>query len=64
MKLFAQHQNLQTKIFPKASNKNKSEGGTGKNSIKKNQNIYNVNEQQEFKLANQAHIAMNYNPSH
>ena len=64
MKLFANHQSLQTKIYPKSSKSGKAEGGTGKSSIKKNQNIYNMNEQQEFKLANQAHIAMNYNPSH
>jgi hypothetical protein len=34
-----------------------------KNSVKKNQNIYNIGEQQDFKLANQAHIAMSFNPA-
>jgi hypothetical protein len=63
IKLFANHLTLQAKIHPKASKAGKSEADKSK-AIKKNQNIYNVNEQQEFKLANQAHIAMNYNPSH
>ena len=61
--LFASHQNLLTKIYPKQSKTKPDEKG-GKSLIKKNINIYNIIEQQEFKLANQAHIAMNYNPTH
>lgn len=41
-KLFANHQSLLTKIYPKTSKSGKAEGGTGKSSIKKNQNIYNI----------------------
>lgn len=44
MKLFASHPGLQTKIYPKSSKASKTEGGTGKSSIKKNQNIYNMSE--------------------
>jgi hypothetical protein len=37
-------------------------GGSGKDSIKKNNatNIYNIGHDKEFRLANQAHIAMSY----
>ena len=59
-KLFANHPGLQTKIFPKTSKPGKETGP--KNAIRKNQNIYNIIETQEFRLANQAHIAMSLNP--
>ena len=62
-KLFARHTGLSQKIYPKTSKTGKTEG-TSKSQIKKNQNIYNIIEQQEFKLATQAHIAMSLNPGH
>ena len=48
------------KISPKQS-KGKSDGNGGKSQSKKNSNIYQIGETQEFKLANQAHIAMSMN---
>jgi len=59
-KLFANHAGLAAKIFPKTSKPGRP--GDSKNPIRKNQNIYNIIETQEFRLANQAHIAMSLNP--
>lgn len=59
-KLFANHPGLAQKIYPKAAKTGKDAGP--KNAVRKNQNIYNMIEKQEFKLANQAHIAMSLNP--
>ncbi len=60
-KLFANFPILSAKISPKQA-KAKGPDAINKNAVKKNQNIYNMSEQQEFKLANQAHIAMSVNP--
>ena len=59
-KLFTNHPGLAQKILPKAT-KGKNEGGPKNNTMKKNQNIYNIIDNQEFKLAGQAHIAMSLN---
>ena len=42
--------------------KGSKDGKGGKDSIKKNNatNIYNIGTDKEFRLANQAHIAMSY----
>lgn len=57
--LFANHPNLAQKIKPSESKKSGGDKSSNKDSIKKNQsNIYNIAQEQEFKLANQAHIAM------
>ena len=60
-KLFHKHEHLMQKIKPIESKGKDSKGGiTGKDSIKKNQNnIYNIG-QEDFRLSNQAHIAMSY----
>ena len=59
-KLFHKHEHLITKIKPiekGADGKSKD----GKKDIKKPaNNIYNINNDKEFRLANQAHIAMSY----
>lgn len=57
-KLFVKHEHLVQKIKPidnKSKEKNSKE-------IKKNnlQNIYNMVQEKEFRLSNQAHIAMSY----
>jgi len=59
-KLFANFPNLKDKISPKTV-KTKVPDATKLN-VKKNQTFYSINDQQEFKLANQAHIAMSVNP--
>lgn len=50
-KLFANHPGLAAKILPKATKSGKQEGGPGKSTMKKNQNIYNIIDNQEYKLA-------------
>lgn len=60
-KLFSNHPVLAAKIYPKTSKSGK-DGAGPKSAIRKNQNIYNINDNQEFRLANQAHIAMSLNP--
>jgi hypothetical protein len=57
-KLFTYHPALAAKILPKNSKAGKE---AGPKNIRKNQNIYNIQENQEFRLANQAHIAMSLN---
>ena len=66
-KLFHKHDHLAQKIKPiekgidgKGSKDGK--GAAGKDSIKKNNvtNIYNMGHDREFRLADQAHIAMSY----
>ncbi len=64
-KLFVKHEHLTAKIKPveKSDGKGGKDGkGSGKDSIKKNNatNIYNIGHDKEFRLANQAHIAMSY----
>lgn len=59
-KLFANFPSLASKILPKSSKSGKD--ARPNNAIRKNQNIYNIIETQEFRLANQAHIAMSLNP--
>lgn len=65
-KLFHKHDHLIQKIKPiekGADGKGSKDGkGAGKDSIKKNNatNIYNMGQDREFRLANQAHIAMSY----
>jgi hypothetical protein len=65
-KLFHKHEHLIQKIKPiekGADGKGSKDGkGAGKDSIKKNNatNIYNIGQDKEFRLANQAHIAMSY----
>jgi hypothetical protein len=62
-KLFVNHAGLAAKIQAKTSKAGKD--GAGKpNAIRKNQNIYNIIETQEFRLATQAHIAMSLNQQH
>jgi len=58
--LFHKHDHLTQKIKP-IEPKGK-EKGAGKDGIKKNTgtNIYNMGHEREFRLANQAHIAMSY----
>lgn len=58
-KLFQNIQNLIQKISPKQQKK--SEDDKKNKEKKKNQNIYQIGETQEFRLANQAHIAMQPN---
>ena len=60
-KLFANPPGLAAKIFPKNTKSGKSDTGTGKAQLKKNQNAYNIIDNQEFKLAGQAVIAMSLN---
>jgi hypothetical protein len=61
-KLFHKHEHLIQKIKPieKGADGKKDGKNGGKDSIKKNNatNIYNIGHDKEFRLANQAHIAM------
>lgn len=50
-KLFVNHQNLASKIYPKAANK-KPAGDGSKGANKKNSNMYNIGDKEDFKLAN------------
>ena len=66
-KLFHKHDHLIQKIKPVEKGAEGGKGskdgkGGGKDSIKKNNatNIYNIGTDKEFRLANQAHIAMSY----
>ena len=69
-KLFHKHDHLVQKIKPiekggdGKGSKDGGKSGMGKDSIKKNNgaanNIYNIGHDKEFRLANQAHIAMSY----
>jgi hypothetical protein len=66
-KLFTKHEHLTAKIKPvektgDGKGGKDGKGGSGKDSIKKNNatNIYNIGNDKEFRLANQAHIAMSY----
>lgn len=59
-KLFSKHDFLINKIKPIETKKEK---GAVKDTIKKNNNatnIYNMGQEKEFRLSNQAHIAMSY----
>jgi hypothetical protein len=62
-KLFHKHDHLLQKIKPIDHLKKPGDKPTGKDGIKKNnpQNIYNMGQDKEFRLSNQAHIAMSYN---
>lgn len=51
-KLFANHPTLLQKIYPKNAKGSKTDGSNPKSTLKKNQNIYNLGDNQEFKLAN------------
>jgi len=57
-KLFFKHEHLVQKIKPaKTSSKDTAGKEIQKNNL---QNIYNMVQEKEFRLSNQAHIAMSY----
>jgi hypothetical protein len=63
-KLFHKHEHLLQKIKPIDAKGKPGDKATGKDGgIKKNNppNIYNMGQEREFRLSNQAHIAMSYN---